>query len=191
MFAFFAGFKRDSLGYLGDPYGCPRHKARGGGGLREGTGRNGRTRHAAAEEVREIDGRTGESQQEKGEKRRHGLFWRAPALAPPPAPAGAPPNAPTPDGFGGGAPKIQLTRAICARQSHKTLASSGSASPFPALPPGGACRSRADMRARPRWVGGRRLRRAGEGGRMLRHQRREVAVSAGESSRKMRLRLHR
>jgi hypothetical protein len=26
---------------------------------------------------------------------------------------------------------------------------------------------------------------------MLRHQRREVAVSAGESSRKMRLRLHR
>jgi hypothetical protein len=23
-FAFFAGFKRDSPGYLGDPYGCPR-----------------------------------------------------------------------------------------------------------------------------------------------------------------------
>jgi hypothetical protein len=23
-FAFFAGFKRDSLGCLGDPYGCPR-----------------------------------------------------------------------------------------------------------------------------------------------------------------------
>jgi hypothetical protein len=24
-FAFFAGFKRATLGYLGDPYGCPRH----------------------------------------------------------------------------------------------------------------------------------------------------------------------
>jgi hypothetical protein len=41
-----------------------------------------------------------------------------------------------------------------------------------------------------RWVGGRRPRRAGEGERMLWHQRREVAVPAGESGRKMRLRLH-
>jgi hypothetical protein len=41
--------------------------------LREGTGRNGWTRHAAAEEVREIDGQAGESQQEKGEKGRQSL----------------------------------------------------------------------------------------------------------------------
>jgi hypothetical protein len=27
-FAFFAGFKRDSPSYLGDPYGCPRHAPR-------------------------------------------------------------------------------------------------------------------------------------------------------------------
>jgi hypothetical protein len=120
-----------------------------------------------------------------------GLFGRAPAPAPPPAPAGALPNALTPDGFGGGAPEIPLTGAVWARRSHKTLASSGSASPFPTSPPGGACRSRAEMRARSRWVGGRRPRRAGEGGRMPRHQRREVAAPAGESGRKMRSRLHR
>jgi hypothetical protein len=29
-FAFFAGFKRVSSGYLGDPYGCPRHLEQGG-----------------------------------------------------------------------------------------------------------------------------------------------------------------
>jgi hypothetical protein len=29
-FAFFAGFKRDSPGYLGDPYGCPRQRRLGG-----------------------------------------------------------------------------------------------------------------------------------------------------------------
>jgi hypothetical protein len=120
-----------------------------------------------------------------------GLFGRAPAPAPPPAPAGVLPNALTPDGFGEGAPEILLTGAVWARRSHKTLASSGSASPFPTSPPGGACRSCAEMRARPRWVGGRRPRRVGEGGRTPRHQRREVAAPAGESGRKMRSRLRR
>jgi hypothetical protein len=79
------------------------------------------------------------------------LFGRAPALAPPPAPAGALPNAKNDSSSGGGAPDFPLTGAVWARRSHKSVASSGSASPFPASPPGGACWSTAkDVGARGR-----------------------------------------
>jgi hypothetical protein len=107
------------------------------------------------------------------------LFGRAPAPAPPPAPAGALPNAKNDSSSGGGAPVFSLTGAVWARRSHKSMASSGSASPFPASPPGGACWSMAkDVGARGRSEKREARRRQASEGR-VRSARQGRAAAAG------------